>query len=294
MSLIRSHTHTNYSVLKEFTEVSGVLLYKGKPIVATSTHESELLNTEAGVHGLRYFNNKLQYYASGKWNDIATGGGGTTVVTNKDINISTNENNALVKYSNGYFVKKFLISQQANNALTEKTDGYYVQNFLISKQLNNALVKYSDGYYVPKIPTNNATLEDVKEVKNEINEQLKAQREISEDRFNFITNKILEISANTTKSNTHEFSGNVEEFVSVIDISESYSLEETVIISLEFMIINTSDEVPLFLKIQENKIDTMNVTLMESEVQRYKLPNAPTTEIFVQGNYKLYLYVNYI
>lgn len=268
------HTHENYNVLKEFTEADSILLYKGKPIIATSTHESELFNTEAGVHGLRYFNNKLQHYANGKWNDITTGGGGssTTIITDKDIDISPNANNALVKYSNGY----------------------YVQKFLISKQTNNALVKYSDGYYVPKIPANNATLEDVKAVKDEINEEIKEQRQISEDRYDVVTNKILEISANTTKHKTHEFFGSSTDFVSIADISELYSLEEVVIINLEFMIVNTSDKEAMALKIQENGIDTMNITLMESEVQKYKLSNVPNTEIFVQGNYKLYLYVNYI
>lgn len=33
-SIIKTHKHDNYDILKEFTEASGTLLYKGKPINA--------------------------------------------------------------------------------------------------------------------------------------------------------------------------------------------------------------------------------------------------------------------
>ena len=125
-SIIKTHNHENYDVLKEFSESpASILLYKGKPIVVTSEHDSELVNTEKGVHGLRYYNKKLQCYYDGAWHNVINGGSGTTIITDKDIIISPTANNALVKYSNGY----------------------YVQSFMISKQINNALVKYSDGYY---------------------------------------------------------------------------------------------------------------------------------------------------
>ena len=68
-SIIRTHTHENLNVLKEFSESpDSVLLYKGKPIVVTSKHETEVINTESGVHGLRYYNKKLQCYFNDKWN----------------------------------------------------------------------------------------------------------------------------------------------------------------------------------------------------------------------------------
>ena len=93
-SIIRTHTHGNLNVLKEFSESpDSVLLYKGKPIVVTSKHETEVINTENGVHGLRYYNKKLQCYFNDKWNDIATGGSAITV--DKDIILSPTANNIL-------------------------------------------------------------------------------------------------------------------------------------------------------------------------------------------------------
>lgn len=273
-SVIKTHKHDNYDILKEFSESSAsVLLYKGKPIIATSTHETELINTEKGVHGLRFYNSKLQYYYNGKWNDIATGGGGTTIVTDKDIDISPAANNALVKYSNGY----------------------YVQAFMISNQINNALVKYSDGYYVPKIPANNATTDDINKMKDQIDDEIEKQNQVFNERYDVITTKILEISGNTTKSQVHEYKGNnplgVEE---VIDISTLYSLSKNVILNLEFMIVNTSAVDSLNLQIIENELLTLNDTLTKSEIQRYKLPNIPNLKILVKGAYNLFLYVTYV
>ena len=44
-SIIRTHIHENLNVLKEFSESpDSVLLYKGKPIVVTSKHETEVIN----------------------------------------------------------------------------------------------------------------------------------------------------------------------------------------------------------------------------------------------------------
>lgn len=269
-SIIKTHTHENYDILKEFTESpDSILLYKGKPIVATSTHETEMLNTATGVHGLRYYDNKLQYYAGGKWNDIATGG---TVTVDKDIIISPTANNALTKYSNGYFV----------------------QSFLISAQTNNALVKYSDGYYVPKIPANNATTDDIDAMKDEIDDELVKQNQTFNERYDIITAKLLEITSNTTKSQVHEFTGSNLLLESVIDISTLYNLSSNVILNLEFMLKNASDTDQLSIKILENGIETLNDTLTKSEVQKYKLPNIPTIEIFIQGSYQLFLYVTYV
>lgn len=236
-----------------------------------SSHVLETIYSESGAHSLRYYENKLQYYYNNKWNDISTGGN-TTIITDKDIILSPTANNALVKYSNGY----------------------YVQSFLISNKINNALVKYSDGYYVPKIPANSATTDDIEKVKDEINDKLKEQNQTFNERYDIITDKIQEISANTTKHKTHEFSGINTSLTSVIDISSLYNLTSDVILSLEFMIKNNSDTDILTIKILENEIETLNDTLTKSEVQRYKLPNIPNIEIFIQGSYDLFLYVNYI
>lgn len=273
-SIIKTHKHDNYEVLKEFSESpASVLLYKGKPIIATSEHESELVNTEKGIHGLRYYNKKLQCYYDGTWHDITTSGSGTTIITDKDIVISPAANNALTKYSNGY----------------------YVQAFMISNQINNALVKYSDGYYVPKIPANNATTDDINKMKDKIDDEIEKQNQVFNERYDVITTKILEISGNTTKSQVHEYKGNnslgVEE---VIDISTLYSLSKNVILNLEFMIVNTSAVDSLNLQIIENELLTLNDTLTKSEVQRYKLPNIPNIKILIKGAYNLFLYVTYV
>ena len=162
-SIIKTHVHLNYDILKEFTEsANSVLLYKGKPIVATSKHETLNINTQSGVHGLRFHDEKLQYYDNGIWNDIATH------IEYKDIIISLSANNALKKYSNGY----------------------YVQEFLISPQINNAIKKYSDGYYVPAIPANNATTDDINVAVNEINKQLAKQSQTFNERYNLITQNL--------------------------------------------------------------------------------------------------------
>ena len=156
------------------------------------------------------------------------------------------------------------------------------------------MVRYSDGYYVPKIPANSATTDDIEKVRDEINDKLKEQNQTFNERYDIITDRIQEISANTTKHKTHEFSGINTNLTSVIDISSLYNLTSDVILSLEFMIKNNSDTDILTIKILENEIETLNDTLTKSEVQRYKLPNIPNIEIFIQGSYDLFLYVNYI
>jgi hypothetical protein len=269
-SIIKTHYHSNYDVLKEFSESSGTLLYKGSPIIAKSTHENLSVITEAGVHGLRYYNNKLQYYGNSKWNDIATGGGGGTVA--KDIVISLTANNALKKYSNGYFV----------------------QEFLISKQANNALVKYSDGYYVPKIPVNNATLDDVTDAKEELEDIIAENVDNINQKYYTLTQKVSEIASNTTKSKTHKYSGGSDTLKEVVIISNLYNEANDVILKMELMIKNKSDKNPLVLQTLENNIETMNITLNPEEVQKYVLTNTPHIAINVQGSYEMYLYVQYV
>lgn len=186
------------------------------------------------------------------------------------------------------------LSTNKNNALKLYSNGYYVEQFLISKQVNNALVKYSDGYYVPKIPLNTATTEYVDNVLNNINNDLLEQNKVFNERYNLITEKIQQISSNTTKHKTHEYHGNNLNIQSVIDVSTLYNLTSDVILNLEFMIKNNSDTDILNLKILENEIETLNITLSQQEVQKYKLSNIPNIEIFIKGNYNLFLYVNYV
>lgn len=296
-SIIKTHNHENYNILKEFSEASdSTLLYKRKPITSKtitiskesgnaiqqksdglyvadlSSHILKTIFTSEGVHGLRYYNSKLQYKNnSGAWISISTGG------------------------SSGGGIGDIIISPSENNVLTKYPNGYYVPGFVISKQTNNALQKLSDGYYVRTIPANNATTDDIDAAIDEIDDKLIEQNQTFNERYDILTTKIQQIAANTTRFQVHEFSGsNSISIESVIDISTLYSLSNNVILNLELVIKNTSSTDILTIQILENNIETLNDTLTKSEVQRYKLPNIPTIEIFIKGDYQLFLYVTYI
>lgn len=298
-SIIKTHNHENYNILKEFSEASdSTLLYKGNPIGSgggtitiskedgnaiqeksdglyvadLSSHILKTVLSSDGVHGLRYYNSKLQYQNSnGAWVSISTGG------------------------SSGSGTGDIIISPSANNVLTKYANGYYVPGFIISEQTNNAIQKLSDGYYVPAIPVNNATTDDIDAAMDEIDDKLVEQNQTFNERYDIITTKILEIASNTTKSQVHKYSGdNPISIESVIDITTLYDLSKDVILNLELMIRNTSDVDTLTIEILENNVKTLNDILTKSEVQRYKLPNIPTIEIFIKGSYQLFLYVTYV
>lgn len=250
--IIRTHVHDNYNILKEFSESNSGLLYKGQPIGASvagtvSAHEVKVIYGVSGIHGIRYYNNRLQYlYNNNYWRDVST------------------------------------------NADT----------IPVSTKANNALIKYTDGYYVPSVPINNATTEHVNaaknEIKNEVNNNLQKQEQVFNEKYNTIITKLSEISANTTKTSVHEFAGESLELDEIIDISSLYNLSSDVILNMELMIKNISDENVLEFKILENSIETLSVTLKSLEVQKYKLPNMPNIQMYANGNYEIYLYVNYI
>lgn len=225
-SVIKTHTHENYDILKYLTESNSTLLYKGKPI--------------SGV--------------------------------DSTITISPDVNNILEKRSNGYYVPGFIISKTANNGLTLK----------------------SDGYYVPTLPIDYATTDDINEVKKEISQDVEQQIQIFDERCDIITTKIQEIASNTTKTQIHEYYGDNSTLESVIDITTLYNLSSDVILNLELMIKNVSDSDILNIRILENNMQTLNDALTKSEIQRYKLPNIPNIEIFIKGNYQLFLYVTYV
>lgn len=301
----RTHTHDNYSVLKYFTEVNSTLLYKGIPI--KSAHETLDITNKDGVHGFRFYEDKLQYFKNSKWYNIAIATS-IDISTSKDnalvkysngyyvpaFAISKSDNNALTKNSDGYYVQAFMLSKIANNALTRRSDGYYVPAFLISKQTNNALVKYSDGYYVPKLPVNNATLEDINTTKQEILNIIDNAEKDMMIQYNIISQKIEQIGATITKLDTHHYTGNNKNLSLIIDISELYDNSINAIINSEILIQNKSNTNTLTLQITENTIETLNNILRKKEVQRYKLTNTSNICINIKGEYELYLYVNYI
>lgn len=232
-----------------------------------SPHLDEVVFSADGAHGFRYYNSKLQYLKGAVWTTIPT-----SATASNSITISPTTNNALVKYSNGY----------------------YVPAFLISKKDNNAIQKLSDGYYVPSLPVNNATLDDVSKAKEEVETQIDEQSKDFENKYNTLVAKIAEIAGNTTKQQTHVYSGINASLDSIVDISTLYNPTDSVILSLEFMIVNQSTSEYLTISILENEIETLNDTLEQSEVQRYRLPSIANIEIFIQGEYELYLYINYI
>lgn len=246
------HEHPNIDVLNNLSDKDGTLMYNGKEItggggggggpVDISWHTNATIYSGTGVHGVRYYNARLEYNVGGKW---------------------------------------YLI-YDSNNPIP------------ISGTPNNALVKYSDGYFVPKIPANNATTDDIDKAKDELEDIIKDQDQAFNERYDVIINKISQIVSNTTKSNIHEYLGNNSNMALVVDINTLYSLTQNVILNLEFMIKNSSEKEPLNIKILENNIETLNDTLVGTEVQRYKLPSITKIQIFTEGEYELFLYVSYI
>lgn len=279
-------------------------------------HIAATVTTVDGIHGLRYYGSKLQYYnpSDTSWKDITTGssggsgGSGTFSISSYANNaikkysdgyyveahkVSPRSNNRLVKYSDGYYVEDFIISSNANNALVKLSNGFYAPAFLISAKANNALVKYLDGYYVPALPVNNATTDDIDDAKDEINTIINNLQANVNNKYTTITNEIAKIASNTTKSNTHYYTGNNSVLDLVIDVTTLYN-SSNVILNFEILIQNTSTYEELELLIEENTIQTMNCLLEPEEIQRYKLTNIPEFKIYTKGNYKMYLYVNYI
>lgn len=269
-SIIKTHKHDNYDILKEFTESSdSILLYKGKPIIATSTHETLNIDTENGVHGLRYYNNKLQYYANSIWNDIATGGSG--VVVDKDIIISPNVNNALKKLANGYFVQEFLVSSASNNAIVKKADGYYVK----------AIIDY-------------ITEAELKNTQDNIIQYIDKEIEGVNDQYDTIIEKLMSIQSGSTKIDDLEYTGKKDTLELVVDISSLHQESQYVILNTRILIQNTSAKKDLEFLIKEQEIETLHVTLKPSEVQSYDLDSASKICIYLKGYYKMYLRITYI
>lgn len=108
-----------------------------------------------------------------------------------------------------------------------------------------------------------------------------------------LSDKIQEVSSIASKFDQHEYVGNNLELSKVVSILDLYN-ETDVILNSEFMIQNTSDTDVLNIRIVENGIDTLTDILEKSEIQRYKLPNINNIEIWLKGNYKLFLYINYL
>ena len=140
--------------------------------------------------------------------------------------------------------------------------------------------------------TGDASKDDLDILEESINDKLADQEIEFNQKYDVITAKLEELSV-TALSNQHEFIGSNSSLESVVNLYDLYT-STNVILSLEILIKNTSNEESLTFKIMENNIDTLTETLDASELQRYKLPNIRNLEFIIKGNYRLLIYVNYI
>lgn len=270
-SLIKNHNHDNKAVIDAFTDVDGVVFYKGKKIEGGVSTSDITLSIAA--------NNALKKNSDGYYVEA--------------FKISTDTNNLLVKRSNGYFVQGFLISSAKNNSIIKNSDGYYAEKFIISPQANNALVKYLDGYYVPKLPVNTATLEDVANAKADLETEINNNNISINERYDLVIAQLSQIAADTRKQNVHKFENVVTStLINVVTLSNLYTTSN-IILNVEFMIVNNSIY-PVTLATKENEIPTMETTIKPGEVQKYKLPNIIDIKINAKGTFSLYIYVDYI
>lgn len=257
----------NKKILDDFSESSdSSLLYKGNPITADmSDHEGKNVNSQDGIHGLRYYNQKLQYY-NGQWNDIATGG-----IVDKDIVISPNVNNALKKFANGYFVQEFLVSSASNNAIVKKSDGYYVK----------AIIDY-------------ITEAELKNTQDSITEYVDKKIENVNNQYDTIIEKINAVQSSSTKIDELEYKGKQDALDLVVDISSLHQESQYVILNTRILIQNASTTEELELLIKEQGIETLHVSLKPLEVQSYDLDNASKICIYIKGHYEMYLRITHI
>ena len=158
----------------------------------------------------------------------------------------------------------------------------YTNTILATEEFINKVIESSDD----------ASKEDLTNLEENINDKLSDQEASFNDKLQVITDKIEDLTV-TALFNQHEFSGSNSSLESVVNLYDLYT-DTNVILSLEFLIRNTSNEELLSFKIIENNIETLSETLEKSEIQRYKLPNIRNIEFIIMGNYELFIYVNYI
>lgn len=95
-------------------------------------HEAAKINTQTGVHGLRFYNGALQYYDGSSWQTIQTGGGGgsSTLSGLSDVNLGSLANGEVLlydgatgKWKNGEIEVVTELSALTDVDLTSLTDG---------------------------------------------------------------------------------------------------------------------------------------------------------------------------
>ena len=113
---------------------------QGKIVDAVAIKEfiNSKINTESGVHGIRFYNGKLSYYdnESEEWVDIETGGGGAALAIPTSVSFTNKDEAVVIKWTDpidvtldGAMIAKWggtLVVRKAGSAPTSKTDGVIV------------------------------------------------------------------------------------------------------------------------------------------------------------------------
>ena len=210
--------------------------------------------SKEGVHNLRVQDQELQYREGDNWINA--------------FKVSPNDNNALKKLPNGYFVQAFLISNDASNALIKREDGYFVQK-----------------------ETGSVSSKDLEA----INERLTNEIYSVNRTLNLLSEKILQLGSSLTK--VQEFTiykNNVDNIVLAANVASLINLNDHVILNTRALIINQSTKIKAQLKIEEHGVETMSIILNEDELQQYDFDNAYAIKIYTKGNVKIYLNITYI
>lgn len=215
--------------------------------------------SEEGVHGFRVYDQKIQYYSKSDntWHDILA----------NDIRISPNAYNILKKLPNGYYVEAFRVSSDADNAIVRKADGYYV------KQEKNL-----------------AHISDI----DDLNSRIEYEVTEIDSQLELITDKLTQISGTLTKVKEIICESDTEELTLVANTSVLIRSDTHVILNIRILIENLASDKDAEIRTEEQGIETMNVTLLPTEVQQYDLGNACNLKIYVNGNIKAYIRITYI
>ena len=131
-SLIQLHTHSNLELLELLSDVDGNLYYDGKPIyVQISANKNNAIKKLAdGI----FVDNSILSRLSIKDDKIYFD---NELI--KSVKISQESGNEIVEKDDGIFSPAFVISPDDNNALVKKSNGYFVQ-----------LPSYEDTNYTEK------------------------------------------------------------------------------------------------------------------------------------------------
>lgn len=136
------------------------------------------------------------------------------------------------------------------------------------------------------VPDDNALLSDLDDLKVYL-------LQLHNQDIDLIHNALCNLDYSLQTQKSFEFNGNNNDFEQVTDITTLIDNTHS-IIHLEILIQNVSNDNELYIQILENNILTEELILKQSEVQKYKLSNIRKYIINAQGEYNIFLYINYI